>query len=602
MNKLLYFCLETVQDEKAVYRHQGDVSIMLRKPHISIPLGLTILFSFFLIILSGLFSGLNIGLMSLTTRELNLIISTGSSSERKNAKAVLPLRNQGNVLLCAILFGNTIANSATAVLLEKLTSGPVAVAITTIAIVIFGEVIPQSICARYGLLIGAKTRYFTWSVICLTCPVCYPLGKLLDFVIGNDTPTVYNRLQLLEVVKQNAEGNLEADEACIIYGALKFKSITVSEIMTPIDQCYMVDTNSILDFKTVNEIMQSGYSRIPVFDEKRTNITGLLHIKDLAFIDPDDMIPLMSVVNFYNHPLIKVDHLTKLDVVFKQFKGGLAHLGIAVKLVQQDGQALDEAVGVVTLEDIIEEILQSEICDETDLSDMKAEAQNKDYYRSINKHQVRQFFLSYQPAVPELTQNMLLSLCQFMSTAIPCFGPEYITTDILSRLIAHRGVAMKTEMIDDFYLYRKDVLADYFILIVEGRVEVIVGSEKMTFNQGPFSYYGHLFLQQFSDHFPKVPRSDKSRMTFSPDFTVRILSDVVYLRINLSMYLLAMEASRIERTKKQNQEKTDDVWSEVVETTPQLDTQQPDPPPSPFEPDIILVDNSGTVIRQHTTS
>lgn len=222
MDKKLYFCagvkrVNETGSTNIVYIHQGSsVAVIFSSPHSPLPLPAIIAFGVVLIILSGLFSGLNLGLMSISSRELKIIISTGTSSERENAKAVLPLRSLGNVLLCAILFGNTIVNSTTAILFENLTSGAVAVVLTTVIIVIFGEVIPQSICARYGLLVGAKTRYLTWFVIIVTSPLSFPLGKLLDFIIGKETPIMYNRNQLLEVVKQNCEGNLEADEVFIL--------------------------------------------------------------------------------------------------------------------------------------------------------------------------------------------------------------------------------------------------------------------------------------------------------------------------------------------------------------------------------------------------
>lgn len=245
--------------------------------------------------------------------------------------------------------------------------------------------------------------------------------------------------------------------------------------MTPLSQCYLVDQNICLDFRTVSDIIKSGYSRIPVYSKSRSNITSLLHIKDLAFIDPDDMIPLLSVVNFYNHPLIKINFDTKLDIVFKKFKEGLAHMGIVTKIEQnEDGsEPATEAIGLVTLEDIIEEIIQSEICDETDIKPSPRDVSNMEMSKNINKHNIRQFFEKSVSSVPEMTPNVLLSLCQFMSTAIECFQSNYISTSILSRLIAHPGVAIKREYSDHYFLYIKEVPADYFILIVEGNLFLI---------------------------------------------------------------------------------------------------------------------------------
>lgn len=370
--QVYYVCLQFSNGSD--WMHQGGASdtLLQIKATIesSLPLWLKIVFILILMCLSGLFSGLNLGLMALDPTELKIVMNCGNTSEQGYAKSIEPLRRKGNYLLCTLLLGNVLVNTSFTILLDGIIgSGVAAVLGSTAGIVIFGEIIPQSLCSRHGLAVGARTIWITKFFMLVTFPVSYPISRVLDWILGAEIGTVYDRRQLQEMLKVTAEFNdLEGDEMTIISGVLNYKSKTVEEVMTKLEDCYLLDVLSILDFRTIAHIMQSGHSRIPVYDGERHNIVGLLLVKDLAFIDTDDCTPLRTVIKFYNHRVQRVFDDVHLDAMLEEFKKGHSHLAVVQRVNNEgDGDPFYEAIGIVTLEDILEEIIQSEIVDETDI-------------------------------------------------------------------------------------------------------------------------------------------------------------------------------------------------------------------------------------------
>lgn len=291
-----------------------------------LPLWLHILLIMVLLVLSGIFSGLNLGLMALDPMELRIVQNCGTQKERRYARKIEPIRRKGNYLLCSLLLGNVLVNTSLTILLDNLIgSGLMAVASSTIGIVIFGEIVPQALCSRHGLAVGANTIILTKFFMLLTFPLSFPISKLLDFVLGQEIRTVYNREKLMEMLKVTEPYNdLVKEELNMIQGALELRTKTVEDIMTQLQDCFMIRSDAILDFNTMSEIMESGYTRIPVFEDEQSNIVDILYVKDLAFVDPDDCTPLKTITRFYNHPVHFVFHDTKLDAMLEEFKKGKA--------------------------------------------------------------------------------------------------------------------------------------------------------------------------------------------------------------------------------------------------------------------------------------
>ena len=166
------------------------------------------------------------------------------------------------------------------ILLDVLTGGggTIAVICSTLGIVVFGEIIPQvailtpapflkltllqAICSRHGLAVGAKTILLTKFFMLVTAPLSFPISKILDCILGTEIGTVYNKQRLMELLKVTEQYNgLEKDEINIVTGALVLKQKTVKDVMTNIEDCYMLPIESILDFETISEIKEQGYSR-----------------------------------------------------------------------------------------------------------------------------------------------------------------------------------------------------------------------------------------------------------------------------------------------------------------------------------------------------
>ncbi len=125
--------------------------------------------------LSGMFSGLNLGLMALDPMELRIVQSCGTEKEKKYARKIEPIRSKGNYLLCSLLLGNVLVNTTLTILLDDLIgSGLGAVVASTVGIVIFGEIVPQSLCSRHGLAVGANTIMVTKFFMLLTFPLVVP--------------------------------------------------------------------------------------------------------------------------------------------------------------------------------------------------------------------------------------------------------------------------------------------------------------------------------------------------------------------------------------------------------------------------------------------
>ncbi|XP_067396383.1 metal transporter CNNM4 isoform X2 [Emydura macquarii macquarii] len=567
-------------------RHEGRDGriLVLEEKKSLLPLWLQVILLLGLLVLSGMFSGLNLGLMALDPMELRIVQNCGTEKEKRYARKIEPIRRKGNYLLCSLLLGNVLVNTTLTILLDDLIgSGLGAVVASTVGIVIFGEIVPQALCSRHGLAVGANTITITKFFMLVTFPLSFPVSKLLDCILGQEIGTVYNREKLVEMLKVTEPYNdLVKEELNMIQGALELRTKTVEDVMTPLHDCFMINSDAVLDFNTMSEIMESGYTRIPVYEEERSNIVDILYVKDLAFVDPDDCTTLKTITKFYNHPVHFVFHDTKLDAMLEEFKKGKSHLAIVQKVNNEgEGDPFYEVLGLVTLEDVIEEIIKSEILDESDMY-----TDNRTKKRVANQKNKRDFSAFKDPdneLKVKISPQLLLAAHRFLATEVTLFTPTLVSEKILLRLLKYPDVIHELRFDEEnkkspqHFLYQRNKPADYFILILQGKVEVEAGKENMKFETGAFSYYGVMALSpppptelRSPTHVGSLNRSaslcyhERSDSISSPlggssnqlnvsgspqyicDFSVRALTDLQFVKITRQQYQNGLMASRLD--------------------------------------------------------
>ncbi|KAI8089592.1 uncharacterized protein BX664DRAFT_333417 [Halteromyces radiatus] len=320
-----------------------------------------------LVLMGAVFAGLTLGLMGLDLTNLQVIKETGSPDERYNAGKVLQLLDHGkHWVLVTLLLSNVIVNETLPIILDSLFGGGwQAILISTALIVIFGEIIPQSICVRHGLSIGAKCSTLVLILMYIMYPIGYPTSLLLDHFLGKTQGTVYKKAGLKSLVSlhqsENVSDGLTEDEVLIIGSVLDLRDKPVSKVMTPIQDVFTLSLDAILDKETVDKILFHGFSRIPISTtDDKSNFVGMLLVKQLITYDIDDALPVRY---FDLSALPETSPDTSCLDILNFFQEGKSHLA----LISSNPGGVGGALGVITLEDVIEELIGEEIIDETDI-------------------------------------------------------------------------------------------------------------------------------------------------------------------------------------------------------------------------------------------
>ncbi|CDP16482.1 unnamed protein product [Coffea canephora] len=348
-----------------------------------------------LVAFAGLMSGLTLGLMSLSLVELEVLVKAGQPEDRKNAAKILPIVKNQHLLLCTLLICNSLAMEALPIFLDALLPAWGAILISVTLILAFGEIIPQAVCSRYGLSIGAKLSIVVRLLVIVVFPISYPISKLLDLLLGKGHSALLRRAELKTLIDFHGNeagkgGELTHDETTIISGALDLTQKTAKDAMTPMSKIFSLDLNSKLNDDLMILILNKGHSRVPVYSGSPTNIVGLILVKNLLKCRPEDETPIR---NLTIRKIPRVYDSIPLYDILNQFQKGNSHMAVVVKSRERNNDATEvaiskremlkreidscsykgqaaqndeEVIGIITMEDVLEELLQEPIYDETD--------------------------------------------------------------------------------------------------------------------------------------------------------------------------------------------------------------------------------------------
>nr|CCC47512.1 conserved hypothetical protein [Trypanosoma vivax Y486] len=473
--------------------------------------------------------------MGLDTLSLEIVADSGPQPDRMYASRILPIRRLGNQLLCTLILGNVIVNTLIAQITDSHLRGWQATIISTALTTIGGEVLPQAIMTAHALRVGAESTNLVMFFVFIFYPVCKPLSMVLDYFIGTDPGQVYERNELKRLMfihaARGAESGLGEREADLMVGAMELHEKTVMDVLTPINEVLMLEASASLSEETIQLICESGHSRIPVYQGNRNNIIGAVFAKDLLMADLSVGTPVLLLVKFYNRRCHVVPSETKLISMLECFRTGRSHMALVQEVQQRpSGDPYYEIKGLVTLDDVIEELIHSEIFDESDHDSIITPA-NLSSAQLCGRKQV-----GLTPKCARrvsMGANQLKAIALFLSESLPDL--RHCTHDRCSRLlraIELHGCYYKVRAPPDarglgqddkanVWLYRSGVPSDVFTLVISGRVQVFVGKEEMQFELPSWS---------------TVAQKALSSRIFVPSFSCRVVQDSTLMQITSVAY------------------------------------------------------------------
>ena len=317
-----------------------------------------------LIFSSALISGAEVAFFSLSSVQLN----EAEAANKKNIALIRSLLERPNRLLAIILVANNFINIAIVLLFASLSplylsgiTNPLLVLLIEIGLItglilVFGEIVPKVYANRNALgfsqrmapLLKLIDRYFLFVLTS-------PMSRLTLWFEkrARNQKNEFSVDRLSQVLELNTEEKRSLEEEKILQGIVNFGNTEVKEVMCPrVDMFTLSEDTSFEDI--VSQIIDKGFSRIPVHKEKQEEISGILYIKDL--------LPHLQQKDFNWHSLLRppfyVPEYKKLDDLLTEFQQKKIHLAVVV-------DEYGGTQGVITLEDIIEEIV-GEISDEFD--------------------------------------------------------------------------------------------------------------------------------------------------------------------------------------------------------------------------------------------
>ena len=341
---------------------------------------IVILITLILLMFSALFSASEVAYFSLTPTDLDEIKNEKTAANQR----IISILEKPKRLLATILIANNIANVGIVILSTSIINGimtfeddpywlqfMIQVIGVTFIILLFGEVAPKIYANRHSKKVASVMGPFVLGLRKLLWPFSHLLvtsSNLIDRKIKkkNNGMTVDELGHAFELTLKDEHTSTE--ERKILEGIVKFGNTDVKQIMKPRMDVVAFDINTNY-FDLIAKIIDSGFSRVPIYDGGMDKILGLLYIKDLIpYLDEKENFEWKNLIReaFY------VPENKKIDDLLKEFKETKIHLAIVVD--EYGGMQ-----GIVTLEDVIEEIV-GDITDEFDDEDISySKIDNENY-------------------------------------------------------------------------------------------------------------------------------------------------------------------------------------------------------------------------------
>ena len=321
-----------------------------------------------LVILSAFFSGSETSLTSASKPRMHNLAKTG----KKNAKIFEYLFKNKELLICTILFANNLVNVLASALATKMlieltnTDGILyATIIMTLMILVFGELIPKTLALskadNYALKIAPFMKFLVILLYPLTITLNFFVSILLKLVGVNYSS--FKKEEISEKREEELRGAIDlhgqdssGDEKNMLKSILDLDEITVGSIMVPRKDIFSLPAKINYN-DLIEKLDESPHSRIPVWEKNPENIIGVFHVRRLLSIKKTDP-KNFNIKSLCQKPWF-IPESTKLDNQLMEFKKKKEHFSIVV-------DEYGEFLGIITLEDIIEEIV-GDIDDEQDV-------------------------------------------------------------------------------------------------------------------------------------------------------------------------------------------------------------------------------------------
>lgn len=377
-----------------------SIKLLIMAVDYSIVTGFVLLF--LLLVCSALISGVEIAIFSLTKAD----IEEESDKKSNRIQIISKLLERPKKLLATILIANIFINISIVTLFAYLSgfmfegfSSPALVFITKVVLVVFlilvfGEILPKIYASRNKVKFTMFMAYPLSVSDVVLSPLSLPMRSFAMAVHGRlgKQKTNLNVSQLSQALKLTSKEDTTKEEQKILQGIVSFGNTDVRQVMRPRIDIFALNIEQKYT-EIMAEIIENGYSRIPVFKDNIDQIVGVLYVKDLLpYLDDDDF----DWTSLLREPFF-VPENKKLDDLMVEFKYKKVHLAVVVD--EYGGTS-----GLISLEDIIEEIV-GDISDEFDDEDVTYSKLDENNYIFDGKTALKDFYKILKIEDPSVFEN-----------------------------------------------------------------------------------------------------------------------------------------------------------------------------------------------------